>query len=60
MSYQAAVSYDSGPISLLDRNILRIAKNYDGSMCGDSFEYGKDRQYRGKKRKHGQARYKRG
>ena len=45
-SYEAVVTYASGPISLLDRNILRIAKNYDGSMCGDSCEYEVDRQCR--------------
>ena len=46
ISYEASVQYDSEPISLLDRNILRIAKNYGVLMCGDSFEYGPNRQRR--------------
>jgi len=46
MNHEATVTYDSEPISLLDRNVARIAKNYSGSMCGDSFEQGKDRWYR--------------
>lgn len=45
-SYEAVVVYASEPISLLDRNLVRIANNYDGSMCGDSFEYSEVRQRR--------------
>ncbi|KKN00134.1 hypothetical protein LCGC14_1140930 [marine sediment metagenome] len=45
-NYEASVTYDAEPISLLDRNILRIAKNYDGSVCGDSFQFELDRQRR--------------
>lgn len=44
--YEAFVQYDSGPISLLDRNIFRIAKNYGGTICGDSFELDAERQHR--------------
>ncbi len=43
-SYEVAMFYPVEPISLLDRNILRIAKNYGGSVRGDSFEYGADRR----------------
>lgn len=45
-SHEAAVTYAAEPISILDRNVARIAKNYDGSMCGDSFEYDAGRQRR--------------
>ena len=44
--YEAVVQYDAEPISILDRNIARIAKNYNGSMCGDSFEYSQVCQHR--------------
>jgi len=42
-SYEATVTYDAEPISLLDRNLARIANNFSGSMCGDSFEQDKGR-----------------
>ncbi len=45
-SYEASVVYASEPISQLDRNVARIAKNYGGSVCGDSFEYSEVRQHR--------------
>ncbi len=45
-SYEAVVVYPAEPISILDRNLARIAKNYDGSMCGDSFEIDANRQHR--------------
>lgn len=44
--HEAVVSYNAEPISILDRNVARIAKNYGGLMCGDSFEYGPNRQRR--------------
>lgn len=44
--YEAVVVYPAEPISILDRNLARIAKNYDGSVCGDSFEQGKGRWHR--------------
>lgn len=45
-SHEAVVQYDAEPISLLDRNTARIAKNYGGSVCGDSFEFDAKRQHR--------------
>ena len=44
--HEAVVVYDAEPISILDRNLARIAKNYGRLMCGDSFEYGANRQRR--------------
>ncbi len=37
MSYLATVSYDAGPISLLDRNIERIAMTWCGDRCAGDF-----------------------
>ena len=45
-SYEVAVAYDAEPIGQLDRNLARIAKNFSGSMCGDSFEQGKNSWHR--------------
>ena len=37
MSYLVTVSYDAGPISLLDRNIERIAISWCGDRCAGDF-----------------------
>lgn len=37
MSYLATVSYDAGPISILDRNIERIAMTWCGDRCAGTF-----------------------
>ena len=39
-SYDVTVSYDAGRISLIDRNITRVALSCRGSLCGTYFDTG--------------------